>query len=129
SGRRYWMPALAHAVANSPLQTSVALSGPFLMIWSNTFALVTTVGVNSCDGVSNRVDFGAGVLPLTNSYAVSAAASATVLIGLEIVMYWSPLMTDWAACRVASLPVTGGTGFTAAALNAAIAPPPVPSLA
>ena len=30
---------------------------------------------------------------------------------------------------VASLPVTGGTGLTPAALNAAIAPPPVPSLA
>ena len=44
-------------------------------------------------------------------------------------MYWSPAMIRWIAASSASWPVTGGTGLTPPALNAAMAPPPVPSLA
>ena len=58
-----------------------------------------------------------------------AAAAATISDGLEIVLYWSPAMISCSAAIVASLPVTGGTGSTPAALKAAMAPPPVPSLA
>ena len=58
-----------------------------------------------------------------------AAAAATISVGLEIVLYWSPAMMSCSAAIVASLPVTGGTGSTPAALNAAMAPPAVPSLA
>ena len=46
-----------------------------------------------------------------------------------MVLYWSPEMMSCSAAIVASLPVTGGTGSTPAALKAAMAPPPVPSLA
>ena len=46
-----------------------------------------------------------------------------------MVLYWSPEMISCSPAMVASLPVTGGTGFTPAALNAAMVPPPVPSLA
>jgi hypothetical protein len=61
--------------------------------------------------------------------ATFAAAAATISLGLEMVLYWSPAMISCSAAMVASLPVTGGTGLTPAALKAAMAPPPVPSLA
>ena len=61
--------------------------------------------------------------------ATLAAAAATISLGLEMVLYWSPEMISCRPAVVASLPVTGGTGLTPAALKAAIAPPPVPSLA
>ena len=46
-----------------------------------------------------------------------AAAAATISDGLEIVLYWSPEMISCKAAMVASLPVTGGTGSTPAALK------------
>ena len=46
-----------------------------------------------------------------------------------MVLYWSPAMISCNAAIVASLPLTGGTGLTPAALKAAIVPPAVPSLA
>src|SRR5690606_1426136 len=92
------------------------------------FSLVTTVGTNSSEGVSYRVSLPSGFSPCMNWYATSAAASATILMGLEIVLYWSPLMMRWAAAISASLPVTGGTSLPAA-LTAAMVPLAVPSLA
>src|SRR3979411_435982 len=44
-------------------------------------------------------------------------------------MYWVPATIRWIAARSASCPVTGGSGVTPAAFIAAMAPPPVPSLA
>jgi hypothetical protein len=64
-----------------------------------------------------------------SSTATFAAAAATISDGLEMVLYWSPAMMSCSAAIVASFPVTGGTGCTPAALKAAMAPPPVPSLA
>ena len=58
-----------------------------------------------------------------------AAAAAAISDGLEIVLCWSPAMISCKAATVASSPVSGGTGLTPAALKAATAPPPVPSLA
>ena len=110
SPSRLLMPSSAQPLAYSPVQTSEALSSPLSISSSLRFSFVTTVGTNSCDGVSNSVVFAAGGLPWANAYATSAAASATILIGLEIVLYWSPLTIRWAAASSASLPETGGTG-------------------
>ena len=73
--------------------------------------------------------FGSGVSPVRNFAATFAAAAPTISEGFEMVLYWSPAMISCSAAIVASLPVTGGSGSTPAALSAAIAPPPVPSLA
>src|SRR6185312_746139 len=102
---------------------------PLSKITFLTLSLVTTVGTNSADGVLNSVASGLGVWPLSNWTATSAAFSATILMGLEMVLYWSPLMIRWIAAISASLPVTGGMGDTPAAFRAAIEPPAVPSLA
>src|SRR5919109_4698666 len=103
------MPSSAQPLAYAPEQTSEAFNSPLSISSFLRFAFVTTVGTNSCDGVSNSVALGAGGLPCANAYATSAAAPATILIGLEIVLYWSPLTIRWAAASSASLPDTGGT--------------------
>ena len=123
------IPCSVHAAAYSPVHTSDGLIWSDFDSTSAMLSSVTTVGSNSCDGVSNSVVLPAGFSPFTNWYATSAAASATILIGLEIVLYWSPATIRCAAATSKSLPVTGGTGVAPAALNAAIAPPPVPSFA
>jgi hypothetical protein len=73
--------------------------------------------------------FPSGVLPDSRPIAASAAAAATISLGLEMVFSWSPAMMSCSPATVASFPVTGGTGLTPAALSAAMAPPAVPSLA
>ena len=89
---------MAQAAAYSAVQTLSALRAPPgpsrtlpMLSW------VTTVGVNSSDGVPNSVVLPFGVSPWTNAWAALAAASATILIGLEIVLYWSPAMIRCAA--------------------------------
>ena len=49
-----------------------------------TFSIVTTSGVNNCDGVSYKVVSPAGGVPFKNAIAISAAAPATIEIGFEI---------------------------------------------
>ncbi len=49
--------------------------------------------------------------------ATLAAAAPTISEGLEMVLYWSPAMMSCSAAIVASLPVTGGSGSTPAALK------------
>ena len=90
---------------------------------------MTTVGVNSCVGVLNNVVSAFGVEPFSRATATLAAAAATISLGFEMVLYWSPAMMSCRPAMVASLPVTGGTCSTPATLNPAIAPPAVPSLA
>src|SRR3954451_4870728 len=96
----------------------------FLML-----SFVTTNGVNSADGVLKTFEVGCGVCPWRSLYAASAAADATILIGLLILLYCVSGTMRCAAAVSESLPVTGGTGFTPAVLIAEMAPPPVPSLA
>ena len=99
------------------------------MISALRLPAVISVGVKSCVGVPNRVVSAFGVSPFRSATATSAAAPATISLGLLMVLYWSPAMMSCSPAMVASLPVTGGTGSTPAALKAAIAPPAVPSLA
>ena len=56
------------------------------------FFAVTTAGMNSCDGVLKSVVSAFGAWPLRKPTATLAAAAATISLGLEIVLYWSPAM-------------------------------------
>src|ERR1700748_116080 len=85
-----------------------------------TLSLVISLGSNSCVGVLKSVVLGAASSPDSSFTATSAAAAATISLGLEIVLYGSPATISCTPAKVASLPVTGGTGLTPAALNAAI---------
>ncbi|CAM5594864.1 hypothetical protein SCALM49S_02923 [Streptomyces californicus] len=51
------------------------------------FSRVTTVGVKSSDGVPKSVGLVPGFSPRAKAWAAVAAASATVLIGFEMVLY------------------------------------------
>src|SRR6476646_3453200 len=130
------IPASAQALAKSAVQMSLAFQNPSAMTVSFTLALVTLTGTNSTDGTSTLPLFtlpftvaASGVLPASSVTASCADASASCLIALYTVMYCSPARIRWIAASSPSCPVTGGNGLIPAAFIAAIAPPPVPSLA
>src|ERR671933_473039 len=132
-----YRPAWLHADAYSPLQICSRVQKPSATTVFLTLSLVTDTGVSRMEGTSLSpllvvapwVAFAGIETFVARSNARTAASSASGLIALYTVMYWSPVRMRWMAANSASCPVTGGQGLTPAAFIAAIAPPAVPSLA